>query len=256
MEEEEGACCFGRRAATHTVTVAHERPVCSILAGDIVPTHPMCAPSPNPAQQHVRRQYRGWRSFTDVPTNPAFHLSARLQCRHLTAGATSIPRMSCNVFLGPSWPFFQNRPARTPPSPPPCRCPLSIYRQVPSTPVYFSLPCTSFPAHTPLPIASSLNLTRLGLSSAPAQLSSARTRTSAACSCCGRHGTAGQAGFIHSRQLVAWVSRHPGAQYGCMHAYTQIHLQNIYHSGNWPGGLRRCLSPTSSPSSSYLISGR
>lgn len=146
------------------------------------------------------------------------------------------------------------RPAH-PPSPPPCRCPLSIYRQVPSTPVYFSPPCTSFPAHTPLPIASSLNLTRLGLSSAPAQLSSARTRTSAACSCCGRHGTAGQAGFIHSRQLVAWVSRHPCAQYGCTHAYTRIHLQNIYHSGNWPGGLRRCLSPTYSPWSSYLISG-
>ena len=100
----------------------------------------------------------------------------------------------------------QNRPARTPPSPPPMSLsPFHLQASPIHAGLFFSsvhlLPCPHATSHCVFP-----HLTRLSLSSAPAQLSSrvphtlerTRTRASAACSCCGRHGTAGQARFIHS----------------------------------------------------------
>ena len=145
-----------------------------------------CAHQAKSCTQHVRRQYR---LLTCLPILPLISPPG--------SSVVTSPRaprqfpFACDCLGRSSWGRPgrppKTRPARVPPSPPPCRCPLSIYRQVPSTPVYFPPPCTSFPAHTPLPIASSLiNLTRLGsqLSSSSAQLSSARARTSAACSSC------------------------------------------------------------------------
>lgn len=198
--------------------VAHERPICSIWQQILYPGTP-CAHQADPAQQ-VQRQNRGGPFVTDVLPIPPFPLrpgpvSSPHRGRHVNSSSV----LEC--FLG----AFLGRPGRSPKTVRPAHPP-------PPTPMSLSLfPCTSkphprrsifllraspFPAHTPLPIASSL-ISPVSVS-AQLQLSSAReqhththtliqlTRThisSIFLLRAARHGRTGNDLFI---VLVAWVS--------------------------------------------------
>lgn len=146
---------------------------------------------------------------------------------------------------GPSWPFSQNRPARTPPSPHPhVAVPLSIYRQAPSTPIYFSPPCVSFPcphatSHCVFLISPVSVSAQLQLSSARQQQQHTHTHThtlsliqftrthisSIFLLWAARHGRTGNDLFI---VVVAWVSL--CAQYGWMHTPTRAHTHTHSHT--------------------------
>lgn len=200
----------GRWAGAHTVscgpraTVTHLQYGVVYLAADIVPAaHARTKPI---LHKQVRRQYRGSPFVTDVlpippflsPPGPSVVTSPRAPRQ-----SSSVLECFLRAVLRRPGRSFQNRPARTPPSPPPMSLPPFRLQASPiHAGLFFSsvrlLPCPHAASHSVFP-----HLTRLSLSSAPAQLSSggahtltlspARTRTSAAYSYCGRHGTAGQA---------------------------------------------------------------
>lgn len=218
-EEGKGARCSGQWAGVlhcpHGEVVAHERPILQYLAADIVPRHSMRAPSQSctaSATKGPRRSFRYRRA-----ANPTF-LSSLSPPGPSVVTSPRAPRqfLECLGMLSCGRPgrSFQNRPARTPPSPPPMS--LSPFR-LQASPIhaglFFSsvrlspLPTRHFPIASSLISPVSVSA-QLQLSSAREQhthtlslthsLARARTRASAAYSYCGRHGTAGQAGIIYS----------------------------------------------------------
>lgn len=144
----------------HGEVVAHERPICSIWQQILYQGTP-CA----------RREGRGGPFVTDVlPIPPFFPLSLRpapVSSPHRGRHVNSSSVLECFivVVLGRS---FQNRPARTPPHPLPFP---STGKSHPRRSI-FLLRASFSPAHTPLSHCVFPHLTRLSLSSAPAQLSS------------------------------------------------------------------------------------
>lgn len=150
-------------------------PFCSIWQQILYQGTP-CAHQANPAQQ-VRRKDRGGPFVTDVlPIPPFFPLSLRpapVSSPHRGRHVNSSSVLECFHVAVLAVLSKTARPAHPPPLPP-CRSPLSVYRQVPSTPVYFSPPCVFLPcphATFPLRLPSS-HPSQSQLSSSSAQLGS------------------------------------------------------------------------------------
>jgi hypothetical protein len=201
------------------VTVAHERrgPIWSILPGDTYlfyrRTTPCARQKPNPA-----------RSKCD-DSSPFFSLrpapvSSPHRWRHVNSSSV------WNVFLGLSWPFFQNRPARQ--SPPTSLSPFQLQASPIHASLFFSsvhlLPCST--RHFPLRLPSISPVRLLGLSSAPGQLSSARLALAhrqhvlVVVGGTARQDMTGQERFIHSR-LATCLVRSPRVHstVACAHAH-------------------------------------
>lgn len=187
MEEGEGGAailgqCAGALAA-HTVTgprATHLRRKYRTCGVPGQP-NPPCAHQANPAPQ-VRRQHRGgpFPLLTCVlpippfvsPPGPSVVTSPRAPRQFLEC-----PGMFSRGRPGPSWPscpFFQNRPARTPLPPPPCRpVPFpSTGKSHPRRSIFLLRAPPSLPTrHLPLRLPSS-HPSQSQLSSSSAQLAS------------------------------------------------------------------------------------
>lgn len=179
------------------MTVAHERPICSILAGDIVPTHPMCAPSQQAQILHSSMcddsTVAVLSSLTCLPILPFISPPG--------SSVVTSPRaprqfLEClGMFSwGPSWPFFQNRPARTPPSPPPMSLsPFHLQASPIHAGLFFSsvhlLPCPHATSHCVFPQS---HPSRSQLSSSSAQLGSHSHISSMFLLWAARHGRTGR----------------------------------------------------------------
>lgn len=240
---------------------ASGRPICSRYCTKAPP----CAHQANPAQQ-VRRQYRGGPLVTDVlpipplvsPPGPSVVTSLRAprqfpQCLGMFFAAV----------LGRPGRSFQNRPARANPHPlPHVALPFPPTGKSHPRRSIFLLRASFFPAHTPLPIASSLISPVSVSAQLQAQLSSggAHTHTHT-------HTLARTLALVHQQHILmvggtarqdrhglfivltvvvaAWVccvctvhmhtNAHPHrhTHTTCTHAYRILYCSGI---GSWSGG--------------------